>query len=261
MRREYVDRRGLYLIIIPYELDNQQANLRGLYEKAGLRWRKNKERTLYMSLKEPLEMIRGNISKNWRKNLNKAEKGNLEVSCSKGSELFFMVDQLCQELRSRKTWLSEFRTGEYENLQRILPENQKLVVFACQSENQPVAILVGSGIGDIGIELIAATGNAGLKLRGSYLLRWKMVEYLKEIGCSFYDLNGINPKRNPGGYQFKSGLCGKNGIRCKLPWHFRTGTNPLSYLMARTRDIIMSVHSSKLMNVLRNINRGLTQKI
>ena len=102
--------------------------------------------------------------------------------------------------------------------------------FQCQSNGKPIAGLVGSAIGDVGIELIAATGNDGLELGGSYLLRWKMVEYLKRCGCHFYDLNGINPERNPGGYQFKSGLCEKNGLDLHYLGTFEAFKNPLSRL-------------------------------
>ncbi|MCG7851176.1 MAG: peptidoglycan bridge formation glycyltransferase FemA/FemB family protein [Methanosarcinaceae archaeon] len=255
MRREYVDRRGLFLRIIPYELDSEQSNLRELYEKAGLRGRKNTERTLYISLREPLETIKGNISRNWRKKLHKAEKNNLNVVYGTSNDLFDIVDQLCQELHSRKTWLTTIPVGEYRNMQRILPDNQKLAIFVCQSEKKPIAILVGSALGDIGMELIAATGNAGLELRGSYLLRWKMIEYLKENDCNFYNLNGINLKRNPGGYQFKSGLCGKNGLAVEYLGIYEACTNPLSYIIAKIGDIAIALDSSSLANRLFEVLR------
>ncbi len=38
-----------------------------------------------------------------------------------------------------------------------------------------------------------------------------MLEYVKAQGCRWYDLNGINPVKNPGGYQFKTQLAGANG--------------------------------------------------
>jgi lipid II:glycine glycyltransferase (peptidoglycan interpeptide bridge formation enzyme) len=61
------------------------------------------------------------------------------------------------------------------------------------------------------VDLFRATSNNGVKTYGSYLVQWKVVEYLKERGCLWYNLNGINPPANPGGYQFKSQMGGKNG--------------------------------------------------
>jgi lipid II:glycine glycyltransferase (peptidoglycan interpeptide bridge formation enzyme) len=42
------------------------------------------------------------------------------------------------------------------------------------------------------------------------LLQWQMIERLKERGCQFYDLGGINPETNPGVYHFKSGFSGED---------------------------------------------------
>jgi lipid II:glycine glycyltransferase (peptidoglycan interpeptide bridge formation enzyme) len=71
--------------------------------------------------------------------------------------------------------------------------------------------IICSLIGSTGIYLFGATSDSGLRTRGAYLLQWRMIEWLKEKGCSCYDLNGINPESNPGTYQFKTGLSGKNG--------------------------------------------------
>jgi lipid II:glycine glycyltransferase (peptidoglycan interpeptide bridge formation enzyme) len=38
-----------------------------------------------------------------------------------------------------------------------------------------------------------------------------MLEWVKQKGCRWYDLNGINPIKNPGGYQFKTQFAGANG--------------------------------------------------
>lgn len=70
--------------------------------------------------------------------------------------------------------------------------------------------LVGSAHGDTGIYLLGATSDEGMKTKGSYLLQWRMVQWLKERGCRWYDLGGINPETNPGVYHFKAGLSGKD---------------------------------------------------
>jgi lipid II:glycine glycyltransferase (peptidoglycan interpeptide bridge formation enzyme) len=47
-----------------------------------------------------------------------------------------------------------------------------------------------------------------MKAKGSYLLQWRMMQWLRERGCRGYDLGGVNPTRNPGVYHFKSGVGG-----------------------------------------------------
>jgi lipid II:glycine glycyltransferase (peptidoglycan interpeptide bridge formation enzyme) len=82
-------------------------------------------------------------------------------------------------------------------------------VFLCKKENQPIAALVGSHLGNRGIYLLGATGDQGMKLKGAYLLQWRMIEWLKERGASNYDLGGYSPAKNPGTAQFKAGLSGQ----------------------------------------------------
>jgi len=81
----------------------------------------------------------------------------------------------------------------------------------CKSEGRPCAGLIWSELGKMGIELFAATNGVGTKTKGSFLLRWKLVEGLKNRNIATYNLNGINPVKNPGGYKFKTELAGKNG--------------------------------------------------
>ena len=64
-------------------------------------------------------------------------------------------------------------------------------------------------IGDTPIYLLGATSDEGLKLKGAYLLQWRAIQWLKERGCRWYDLGGINAAENPGVYEFKSGFGGE----------------------------------------------------
>ena len=116
----------------------------------------------------------------------------------------------------------------------------KMQILVCMSGDKPIAGLVGSAIGSAGIELIAATGDNGMKLGGSYLLRWKMLEYFKNIGCRFYNLNGINPAKNPGGYQFKSGFAGKDGLDLYYIGNFQTQESNLVSLILKHKDKLSS---------------------
>jgi lipid II:glycine glycyltransferase (peptidoglycan interpeptide bridge formation enzyme) len=46
--------------------------------------------------------------------------------------------------------------------------------------------------------------------KGSYLLQWLMVKWLKEARIRYYNLGGINPEKNPGVYHFKQGFSGRD---------------------------------------------------
>lgn len=239
MRQEYVNHQGLYLRIIPNEIEHCQGNLRIILEDEGFKWNRSDERTLYLSLIDPLETIKGNMSKNWRKNLNKAEKQGLMVVEGTEPALLECVDRLFRETVLRKGFVPGINIDDYHKLQESLPDHIKMQIMICRSEEKPIAGLVGSAMGDVGIELIAATSDDGLSLGGSYLLRWKMLNYLKQCGCRYYNLNGINPTRNPGGYQFKSGLCGKNGLDTEFLGTFEAGQNALSRLAVNLGEMML----------------------
>jgi lipid II:glycine glycyltransferase (peptidoglycan interpeptide bridge formation enzyme) len=81
----------------------------------------------------------------------------------------------------------------------------------CEADGVPINGVVFSAIGDRAIYLFGATGTAGGQLNGSYLLQWRIIEWLKERGVRYYDLGGCNPSVNPGVYNFKRGIAGKNG--------------------------------------------------
>jgi len=251
LKQEYVDRRGLLLRLIPNETEQCQDELCPILEGVGFKWYQSDYRTLFLNLRTPLEVIRSNMSKNWRKHLNKAEKKGLMVIEGDNNNLFDNVYWLYGELLLRKSFEPGINIDEYRNMQRILPDYFKMHIMVCESEGQPIAGLVGSSIGDTGIELIAATGDAGLEFGGSYLLRWKMLEYLKNSGCHYYNLNGINPERNPGGYQFKSGLCGKNGLDVKFLGTFEACKSSLSYLAVGMGEKLSKIYK-KVNGFLKN---------
>jgi lipid II:glycine glycyltransferase (peptidoglycan interpeptide bridge formation enzyme) len=239
IHKEYVEKRGLFLRLIPNELEQSSNEIKDIIESAGMKWISKDYRTIYLDLSQSLETIRSNMSKSWRKNLNKAEKRDLKVIEGKTMDLFDIVYNLHTETVLRKGFEPGINIDDYRSLQESLSENQKMNIMVCESEGKPIAGLVGSAIGNVGIELIAATGDYGMELGGSYLLRWKMLEYLKAHGCFFYNLNGINPERNPGGYQFKSGFGGKNGMDVYFIGRFEACENRLSMLAMQHGDSIL----------------------
>jgi hypothetical protein len=86
-------------------------------------------------------------------------------------------------------------------------------VLVCISQGVPISGLVAAVMGDSAIYVLGATGDEGLNSKGSYLLQWTLISWLKENGYRWYDLGGIDPERNPGVYHFKSGLSGADVCR------------------------------------------------
>jgi lipid II:glycine glycyltransferase (peptidoglycan interpeptide bridge formation enzyme) len=188
-----------------------------------------------------MEQLRTNLNKEWRKNLKKAESNNLKIIQGKGDELYQPVSILYKELLSRKNFVSGIDVDQFGAIQKDLPDPLKMMIMLCEFEGKPIATLVSSGLGDTGIELVAATANQALKLNASYLLRWQTVQWLKDNGCKSYDLCGIDPEMNPGGYQFKMGLAGKAGKDVRHLGEFEACESILSSTLVRLGEQLRAI--------------------
>jgi lipid II:glycine glycyltransferase (peptidoglycan interpeptide bridge formation enzyme) len=81
-----------------------------------------------------------------------------------------------------------------------------------------------------------------MKSRGSYLLHWKLLETLKEQGISVYDLNGINPARNPGTYKFKRELAGSNGREVLFVGRFEAHPGKLGEFCVKSAESMKTIY-------------------
>jgi lipid II:glycine glycyltransferase (peptidoglycan interpeptide bridge formation enzyme) len=212
VKAEYVGRRGLYLRIFPalYEDEAecgqilcQEGFVPVSAEDAG--------RTLVMDLRPSGAEIRQKLEKKWRNCLNKAEAADLRLEEGADDGLFDAFIEMYRELVSRKKFSLPNDIGEFRQAQRQLPESQKLRLFICHGSGGLAAGAICSAIGDTGVYLFGATTQYGLTNKASYLVQWRALHAIKEAGCSFYNLNGIDPAKNPGTYHFKVGLNHKNG--------------------------------------------------
>jgi lipid II:glycine glycyltransferase (peptidoglycan interpeptide bridge formation enzyme) len=121
-------------------------------------------------------------------------------------------------------------------VQRDLPDRLKLRIIVCRQEGRLCAGAVFSVVGTTGVYLRGATSDLVLKSRGSYLVQWTFVTWLKDHGLLQYDVNGINPDANPGTYYFKRGLVGKSGRDVEFLGRFQVVDNPVSGWIVRTGE-------------------------
>jgi lipid II:glycine glycyltransferase (peptidoglycan interpeptide bridge formation enzyme) len=123
-------------------------------------------------------------------------------------------------------------------VQRELPPGQKLRVFLCKNDDGFCHGTICSAFGDTGMSLFGATSNRGRRYNASYLIHWRMVEWMKSQGCQLNDLNGINPMTNPSLYEFKSGLAGAHGHDVHLLGTFDSYPSTITKLLVATADLL-----------------------
>jgi lipid II:glycine glycyltransferase (peptidoglycan interpeptide bridge formation enzyme) len=213
LQREYVERRGLLLRIAPNEMDDTISPLISILEEEGFQLDATiaPYRTFLLDLSYSLEEVRKGFKRQWRQNLNHAEHNGLKIIQGTADELYQTFLDLYQQMLNRKDFDPGVDVHEFGQIQKGLPNAFKMNIMICESEKKPVAALVVSSLGNSAIALHAATAEKGLDLKAAYFLQWRMIEWLKSMGICWYDLGGIDPEKNPGGYQYKSGLSGKCG--------------------------------------------------
>ncbi len=138
--------------------------------------------------------------------------------------------EIYREMKERKKWEEIPDARYFEQIQRDLPPPLRMMVMVCRYKGEPVAGIGASTLGDTCIDLLGATGNQGLRLRGSYQLHWQMLRWLKTRLFRWYDLFGVDQNTHPGTYQFKSGLGGKLGREVEYVGAYQAGGNFLTSL-------------------------------
>jgi lipid II:glycine glycyltransferase (peptidoglycan interpeptide bridge formation enzyme) len=208
IKHEYAIKRNLLLRISPNVTEENSEEIISILNSSG--FHKNVDikpyRTLRKNLMPSLGEIRKSLDQKWRNQLNRAEKNDLKIMESSNISLFNNFIDLQKQMCERKKFVPVISYEEFRRIQIDLPELLKMRIFICEYNGKPCAATIGSIIGDTGIYLLGATGNDGMRIKGAYLLQWHLLQKIKEYGCKYYDLGGIDPDGNPGVYHFKSGI-------------------------------------------------------
>lgn len=191
----------------------------------------NLYRTLLLDITPPLEKLRENLNQKWRNQLKKAEKSGIEVIEGTDDEMYTSFLSLQREMQERKKYTPGVDYAAFQKIQEELPQGSKMMIMLGRYEGSAICASIASALGNTGIYLLGATATSGLKCNGSNLLQWKMIQYLKESQMSFYDLGGINPRTNPGVYNFKKRLAGKRGKDIAHIGSFDYANNAVKYFL------------------------------
>jgi lipid II:glycine glycyltransferase (peptidoglycan interpeptide bridge formation enzyme) len=212
LRTEYVQRRNLFLIVKPntYDYEPDAAAIASILKEEGFLHGNSKDRTLMIDLSRSLEELRMGLHQKWRNQLNCAEKNNLQIYQGSDGELFGKFKRIYKEMLARKKYSNAVDIDNFEHIQKQLHDALKFQIVICQSDSELMAAAVFSVVGDTGFYFLGATSSGGMQSKASYLVQWRIIQWLKEHGYRAYDLGGITPETTPETYHFKAGICGKN---------------------------------------------------
>jgi len=237
MYEEYVMKRKLLLRIVPNFYSETLNNDEQIFKSSGFHPVKlqQKKQTVLLDLKFSLDELSSHLSRNWRRHLIRSQNYDLKISEGTGLEKFDIFMKIYNEMILRKKLKHPLDSSTFRCIQKELPNWQKMRIMIGSDNSGPVAGIIVSALGNTGIYIMGATNTRGLKTDCSYLLQWKMIEWLKSQGYRWYDLGGIDKKNNPGVYQFKSGL---RGIEITYAKQFEAWRYNLRLTMIRFGDLL-----------------------
>jgi lipid II:glycine glycyltransferase (peptidoglycan interpeptide bridge formation enzyme) len=212
LRQEYVERRGLYLEILPNAFCGSprgevfESAFTGFNREIGLS--RGKYRTFVVDLQPSIEDLRKKLDKKWRNQLNAAERNELQITVGGSVKDYDVFCKLYDQMWEKKRFETTVSTQEFRRIQEQLPTNQRMKILISHSKGEPVGGLIYSSMGDSAIYLLGATNDTGRNLKAAYLMQWSVIQSLKDTGVRNYDLGGIDPVANPGVYHFKAGMSG-----------------------------------------------------
>jgi lipid II:glycine glycyltransferase (peptidoglycan interpeptide bridge formation enzyme) len=260
LRAEYVQKRGLFLRILPNAFAGSPRA--DIFHAAFSQFSTAKsgssgpDRTIVLNLAPTLEQLRKALDQKWRNQLNRAEKNNLAIIEGDGPEHYQMFLKLYQDMWSRKKFDTSVDVGEFRRICADLPAGLRLRILICQDKGVPVSGIVCSALGKMGIYLLGATSEAGLNSKGAYLLQWTMIKWLRDNGFKYYDLGGIDPDRNPGVHHFKKGFSGDDVTRLAP---FDCCENSLSYLCMKGADLARGSLRASMSRLARDSSAALSR--
>lgn len=256
---EFAVKRGLLLRIWPCGFEEHDNEIKINLQKCGFIPNSaiQSNRTLLLNLTPKLEELRQNLARKWRQALGRAERlSSIQLECGNTEEHYEIAFKIYKEMHNRKQF-SLFVDMEKQGLiNKNLPELLKLKILICRMDGEPIAALGWSTVGDIGLPLIAATGNKAIasSTNASNLLWWKMLEDMKEQGCIICDVGGIDEQLNPGGYKFKSGFVGTSGKEVKYLGQYYIHNNwraqLLHSLIDKTKHLRKRISAHRVQNKL-----------
>ena len=244
LRRIYASGRGLLLRIFPADTEDGTGALRMLFEEEGFGrdLTAPTRRTAVIDLSYSVEELRSSLRPTWRRNLVLAERTKLDIIHGTAPELFDVFAGLYQETLDRKRKLAAVSMGQFKEIQRDLPAALKMRVMLCEFRGEPIAGVAVPCFGKTAVNLLGATAEKGLKLRASYFLQWQMMQWLKEQGCRWYDLDVIDQRNHPGLTQFKSGFAGRLGVTPEYVGRFESCGRPLSRVSVKLGSRLNSTY-------------------
>ena len=228
LKQHYVTQQGLLLRIAPNVVEDEGGPLADILLAEGFVQGENTNslRTVMLDLSPSMDDLYRNLRYGWRRGFRKTLKYAFSFETGTTEELFDTLVGIYREMHGRKRFIRYVDIEKFRRMQSLLPQPLKMHITICSLEGKPVAGGVCDLSGNRALLVFLASTRRALETHAAYAFIWHQMQWLKERGIHGFDLGGVDPRTNPGGYQFKSGSGGRDArfMSC-----FEACANPASY--------------------------------
>ncbi|HHI79950.1 MAG TPA: peptidoglycan bridge formation glycyltransferase FemA/FemB family protein [Planctomycetes bacterium] len=241
----WVQPRGLVLRLVSHLPEDLYPGVTRVLEEMGFcPLEQRPYRTILVDLKPGLEEIKKSFRPRFRTKINKATKLGVRIEVGGDLEAFRRFQVLYDEMYARKGFHTKVRVETFARAQSFLRGKDRMMVFLATYEGKDLGGLVLSAMGDTGIYLLGATRilEELPNHNASNLLHWRAIEECKNRGLSVYDLCGVDPEKDPGGYRFKTGFRGRE---LTYPGSFDWGGSLLSKAAVRAGEFLHRIRGKE----------------
>ncbi len=195
--------RGRALLIAPELAADAAADLPGLgfHRRAGDGWC-----SAWVDLRRSDGDLRKSLHGKWRNMLVNAEKAGLDLDLMAGPDAVDWLMPLYRSAMEEKGFSGASPAMMQALARHAAPDD--MLVYRVRSNGDEAAALLMARHGVSVTYLVGCTGPAGRASRATYLALWRAMLDLRDRGCHWLDLGGIDDQSTPGVAAFKRGVKG-----------------------------------------------------
>lgn len=221
---------GLFdLILVNHYTTNSSASALGLLQAGYKPLLSTEMFTVVIRLGKPESSLRDGLSGNWRHNLSRAQKKSLSVRWpateSERLQALGSLRDYYRALAGRKQFAEAI---DLDAMATLIAADPQFIIAEAILDGSVIAVRVAHLSADHMLDFLAASGDLARNTYANYLLLWEMVKKANALGKAYFECGGIDPRANPGVFNFKKGLGGE----CEVagPLWVTTRTKLLSWL-------------------------------
>ena len=166
--------------------------------------------TMVVDLDQTEERRRQAISTQWRRHLRESEAAGLDCLEIGIGETWQQIRPLYLETQKRKKFNAPLPLQFWDQVFRTEQADRHFRGVVVQQRGRSAAGVIIGGDSAVTTFLLGASAHFALPLRAGYLAMWAAIGLAKRAGHRYFDLGGVDREKNPGGWQFKHGLRGRD---------------------------------------------------